>query len=104
MWDWNGARWWKCDLHTHTPASEDYGKGPDQEALRARGPHEWLLDHMRAGVECVAVTDHNSGAWIDCLRAALAELEHDQPDDYRPLQMFSALRSQCRAVCISLRS
>ena len=88
LWEWNGARWWKCDLHTHTPASEDYGKGPDQEALRARAPHKWLLDHMRAGVECVAVTDHNSGAWIDRLQAALAELERDQPDDYRPLQLF----------------
>ena len=86
--EWNGARWWKCDLHTHTPASEDYGRGPDREVLRAREPHEWLLDHMRAGIDCVAVTDHNIGAWIDCLRGALAQLQHDQPDDYRPLQLF----------------
>ena len=86
--EWNGARWWRCDLHTHTPASEDYGKGPNQDALRVRSPREWLLDHMRAEIDCVGVTDHNSGAWIDRLRAALAELEHDQPDGYRPLHLF----------------
>ena len=27
-WKWPGARWWKFDFHTHTPASMDYGKGP----------------------------------------------------------------------------
>ena len=86
--NWNGARWWKCDLHTHTPASNDYGKGVNQAALSQRAPQEWLLDHMRAGIDCVAVTDHNSGAWIDRLRDALTALEHDQPDEYRPLHLF----------------
>ncbi len=62
-WRWNGARWWRFDFHTHTPAScQDYGKGPDQESLLQRTPHEWLLDYMRAGIDCVAITDHNSGA------------------------------------------
>jgi Predicted metal-dependent phosphoesterases (PHP family) len=63
MSTWNGARWWKFDFHTHTPASKDYGKGPDQAQLGLRTPREWLLDFMRAGIDCVAVTDHNSGAW-----------------------------------------
>ena len=48
-WGWNGARWWKCDFHTHTPASNDYGKGQKQTALQERSPKEWLLDYMRAG-------------------------------------------------------
>jgi len=26
-WRYPGARWWKFDFHTHTPASKDYGKG-----------------------------------------------------------------------------
>ena len=26
-WSYPGARWWKFDIHTHTPASADYGKG-----------------------------------------------------------------------------
>jgi predicted metal-dependent phosphoesterase TrpH len=69
-WKWNGARWWKFDLHTHTPASEEYGKGADQAALKARTPKEWLLDYMRAGIDCVALTDHNTGAWIDRIKQA----------------------------------
>ena len=86
--NWDGARWWKFDLHTHTPASDDYGKGQNQAMLRQHRPSEWLLDHMRAGIDCVVVTDHNSGAWIDRLRSALVELEHDRPDGYRSLHMF----------------
>lgn len=85
---WNGARWWKCDLHAHTPASDDYDKGPNQAALQKRNPRQWLLDHMRAEIDCVAVTDHNSGAWIDRLKSALAELQQEEPSDYRPLHLF----------------
>lgn len=50
-WDWNGARWWKFDFHTHTPASDDYGKGPQQAQLKLRTPKEWLLDHGRTAPE-----------------------------------------------------
>ncbi len=32
-WKWKGSRWWKFDLHTHTPASDDYGKGASQTTL-----------------------------------------------------------------------
>ena len=85
---WHGARWWKCDFHTHTPASRDYGKGPSHSKLRKRMPREWLLDYMRAGVDCVAVTDHNSGAWIDDLKEALAQLATEQPEGYRQLYLF----------------
>jgi len=87
-WDWGGARWWKCDLHAHTPASEDYGHGADQTALRKRSAREWLLDHMTAGLDCVAVTDHNSGAWIDRLKDELEDLERERPDGFRPLRLF----------------
>lgn len=43
---------------------------------------------MRAGLDCVAVTDHNSGEWIDRLKAALRALEAEQPAEFRPLQLF----------------
>ncbi|MYE23842.1 MAG: hypothetical protein F4Y01_07850, partial [Gammaproteobacteria bacterium] len=49
-----GARWWKFDLHTRTPASADYGKGP-QQAERQIEPVDWLLGFMQAGNDCVAV-------------------------------------------------
>ena len=87
-WKWNGSRWWKFDFHAHTPASEDYGKGPVQTTLKQRTPGEWLLDYMRAGIDCVAITDHNSGAWVDRVKAALSELEAEQPDGFRPVHIF----------------
>jgi len=87
-WSWNGARWWKVDFHAHSAASDDYGKGPSQAALKRRSPREWLLDYMRAGIDCVAITDHNSGAWIDGLKCALAELDRERPEGHRPLVLF----------------
>jgi len=87
-WSWNGARWWKVDFHAHTPASKDYGKGPQQKQLQKIQAKEWLLDFMRAGIDCVAVTDHNSGAWIDELQVALRGLTEEQPAGYRPLYLF----------------
>ena len=87
-WRYPGSRWWKFDFHTHTPASADYGKGADQASLRRITPEDWLLGFMRAGVDCVAVTDHNSGAWIDRLQSALSNLEEERHDEFRPLYLF----------------
>jgi len=47
-----------------------------------------LLDYMRAGIDCVAVTDHNSGAWVDLLKKALAELEEERREEFRHLYLF----------------
>ncbi len=33
-------------------------------------PETWLLCHMAAEIDCVVVTDHNTGAWIDELKHA----------------------------------
>ncbi len=87
-WNWSGARWWQFDFHTHTPASPDYGKGPRQAETRMIAPRDWLLDYMRADIDCVAVTDHDSGEWIDKLQDALHALETEEPDGYRPLHLF----------------
>ncbi|AKB36993.1 ATPase involved in DNA repair [Methanosarcina siciliae C2J] len=87
-WDWVGAKWWKFDFHTHTPASDDYGKGSDQRELRMISPKDWLLNYMKAEIDCVAVTDHNSGAWIDPLKQALSELEAENPPEFRPICLF----------------
>ncbi|MDY6991397.1 MAG: hypothetical protein SVR94_02160 [Pseudomonadota bacterium] len=76
-----GARWWKFDFHTHTPASNDY--------RIEITPQDWLLDFMRAQIDCVAVTDHNSGVWIDILKQALETLRDN--DNYRPLFLFPGI-------------
>ncbi len=88
MSEFAGARWWKVDFHTHTPASRDYGKGPAYEQIRQVTPRDWLLDYMRAGIDAVVVTDHNTAAWIDLLASALVELDRERPDGYRPLTLF----------------
>ena len=83
-----GARWWKFDLHTRTPASADYGKGPHQAERRQIEPQDWLLGLMQAGIDCVAVTDHNSGDWVDRLKSALDRLATRGHPDCRPLHLF----------------
>lgn len=84
MTDFPGARWWRCDFHNHTPASSDY------RGNIAYSDRDWLLDYMRAGIDCVAITDHNCGDRIDALRGALAALAAEQPvpEDYRPLVLL----------------
>ncbi|MBI2264572.1 MAG: ABC transporter, partial [Armatimonadetes bacterium] len=86
-----GARWYKFDFHSHTPASNDYGKNsPDQAALKQRTPREWLLDYMHAEIDCIAVTDHNTGAWADELKEALEQLRNETPPTpgFRDLWFF----------------
>ena len=88
--DWRhpGARWWKFDFHVHTPASDDYGKGPDQPSLKRLTEKEWLLNFMRAEVDCVVVTDHNTGEWVDRLKSGLEKLEQEDHPDFRSLHIF----------------
>ena len=88
--DWNhpGARWWKFDFHTHTRASVDYGKGENQSSLKQLPLSEWLLGFMRAGVDCVAVTDHNTGESFDHLRKELDDLKSSNHPEFRPLHLF----------------
>ena len=71
-WPYPGSRWWKFDFHTHTPASMDT---PWYKQTPALTPEEWLLKFMEAEIDCVAITDHNSGAWIDPLKTTYARME-----------------------------
>ena len=77
-----GARWWKFDFHTHTPASADFD---DRDGMT---PESWLKAFMDQEIDCVAITDHNSGGWIDNLKQKLVELQANKPDWYRPLYLF----------------
>lgn len=63
---YRGARWFKCDLHVHTPASQCFRD-------RNVTPEQWVDACLEAGLHCVAVTDHNTGAWIDCIKEAASE-------------------------------
>lgn len=87
-WDFPGSKWWKFDFHTHTPASDDYGRGDD--SLKNIEEDVWLRQAMQAGLDCVVVTDHNSGGWIDELKAKNRELRdlETKPEWYRELAIF----------------
>jgi len=88
IWPYPGSRWWKFDFHTHTPASKDthwHGLIGKEGALT---PGDWLLKYMAAEIDCVAVTDHNSGAWIDQLKAAYATMQANPPVGFRELHLF----------------
>jgi energy-coupling factor transporter ATP-binding protein EcfA2 len=85
-WPFAGARWWKFDFHAHTPHSTDYGRG--DETLKKRSPREWLLDYMNKGIDCVAITDHNGGAWVDELKREYAAMQAGRPSGFRELVLF----------------
>ena len=94
-WNWAGSRWWKFDFHTHTPASIEPKTQPWQEAIGTPEevtPEKWLKKFMAAGIDCVAITDHNTSGWIDTLQSTYKNLS-DQHDviggsDFRPLILF----------------
>lgn len=90
QWPYPGSRWWKFDFHTHTPASRDT---PWHMHGLSLSPKNWLLRYMAAGIDCVVVTDHNSGTWIDTLKTAYTEMKGAAdlglpPDGFRELTLF----------------
>ncbi|MDH1506916.1 chromosome segregation protein SMC [Aeromonas caviae] len=93
-WPYLGARWWKFDFHTHTPASKDTAAW--QAAINTPDeltPQKWLLKYMAAEIDCVAITDHNSGEWVDLLKAAYADMKlqadsGNPPEGFRELYLF----------------
>jgi len=84
-----GAKWWKVDFHTHTPASLDYGNraGPKKEELKQQPPEIWLKRQMAWGLDAVVVTDHNSTDFIAKLQHAYSQLDQASPE-FRPLVIF----------------
>lgn len=63
MQDFNGARWYKCDLHLHTTASRCF---QDREVTA----QQWVDRAIEQGLDCVAVTDHNSANGITEIQEA----------------------------------
>ena len=88
QWPYPGARWWKFDFHTHTPASLDTPWSKIKNEAQQLTPDQWLLRFMAAEVDCVAITDHNAFGWIDLLKAAYDRLDDERPADFRRLCLF----------------
>lgn len=64
--EYKGAKWFKCDFHLHTPASKCF---KDENIT----PEQWVTAAQGAGLDCVAITDHNCGAWIDIVKPVADE-------------------------------
>ncbi|MYH40381.1 MAG: hypothetical protein F4150_01035 [Chloroflexi bacterium] len=65
---WPGSRWWRVDLHAHSPASHDFRGGSAEWG-------DWVRAARDAGIDAVAVTDHNSASAVGPLQDAAADLE-----------------------------
>ena len=59
----SGLSYRKLDLHIHTPASYDYKK----ENVSAK---EIIESAIAKGLDGIAITDHNTGSFIDDIKAA----------------------------------
>jgi predicted metal-dependent phosphoesterase TrpH len=53
-----GARFYKADLHTHTPGSKDF----EDRGVTA---DSFVQAALSKGLEIIAVTDHNTAEWIE---------------------------------------
>lgn len=54
LWDWPGSRWWRCDLHIHSPASYDFAQPAKASNLAVVGAAS------NNGLHAIGVTDHNT--------------------------------------------
>ncbi|WP_343009334.1 TrlF family AAA-like ATPase [Clostridium celatum] len=64
--NYKGNRWYKCDLHLHTPASECF----EDKSIT---PQQFLDVVIENDIKCIAITDHNTAGWIDNIRDVAKE-------------------------------
>jgi len=72
-WDWPGSRWWRVDLHSHSPASLDFRSESDCTTPNWEG---WIQAARDAGLQAVAITDHNTAKAVEALKQAAATVEN----------------------------
>ena len=67
-----GSRWWRVDLHGHSPKSYDFkGKlGENADAMR-----QWIEAARDAGVDAIGVTDHNTAEAIGPIQDATSTVD-----------------------------
>ena len=53
-----GLKWYKCDFHLHTVGSECF----EDKTITAK---EWVEKAIAKNLDCIAITDHNTGVSID---------------------------------------
>ena len=63
--------YYHVDLHVHSPRSSDYSGDT------GISPHEFVSACVERGLDLIAITDHNTGAYIDCAIAARDQIAKD---------------------------
>jgi ABC-type cobalamin/Fe3+-siderophores transport system ATPase subunit len=63
--EYKGTRWFKCDFHLHTIASQCF-QDKDVTAV------QWVDRAIEKELDCVAITDHNTNAGIDDIKLEAA--------------------------------
>src|SRR5688500_12190662 len=58
-----GSKYYKIDFHIHTPQSRDYHDSNIQ-------PEDIVEASLNAGLDAIAITDHNDYRYIDKIQAA----------------------------------
>lgn len=89
QWDWPGSRWWRVDLHTHSPASHDFSPADDRQQPDWT---RWVVAARDAGLHAVAVTDHNTSAGIERIQQAAAVLS-DAPIVFPAVEVTASCRT-----------
>ncbi len=79
MIEFKGSKWYKCDLHLHTTASECFA---DREVT----PEQWVDRAIEQGLHCVAVTDHNTPLGIKAIQEAAKD---------KPITIFPGVEITC---------
>ncbi|WP_188863926.1 anti-phage protein Ppl [Aliivibrio fischeri] len=87
-----GSKWFKVDFHCHSPASDDFPRSDRSLICTSR---EWLLGQMSNEVDCVVLSDHNTGSGLDTIRAELdalkAESDSGVSNGYRDIVIMPAV-------------
>ena len=66
--EWPGSRWWRVDLHAHSPESGDF----EQPTGQKRDWSGWVKAAARADLDAIAITDHNTASGISEIQDAAA--------------------------------
>ena len=71
-WELPGSRWWRVDLHGHSPKSYDF---KDQLEENTDVMRQWIETARDSGVDAIGVTDHNTAEAIGPIQDATSTVD-----------------------------
>lgn len=74
----NGAKYYKCDLHNHTPFDKGFSTGGftiNSENDRLEFARKYLRWAKQQGIEILGITEHNDASWIPIFQQVEEEFD-----------------------------